>query len=321
MANKFFRAAAALLGLWASAARADNSAAAPAGCERVALRFAPTPGARYTVETWEENAPRTDASAAYRSALVFTRRPNGWLADESDFRRPHVPPEATGFSDARLRWRLDERGLPLGAPEVQGGGDPDVVRNLSLFAFRPMGLTVRATCVDAKGESSFTDAAGRTRAYAFQIVARDGATVTLMLDGGVRMASGTRWAQRGTLHLDLADGLTGDAQLTERGPAPSAERQRTVIVTHAENTSRAELRIDLGADGTLYCDGARSTLAAIRESARAGVAAGTLTRAILAADRSVPHGKVVELLDALKAAGVTKIAFLVGAPEPTAPPR
>jgi TonB family protein len=114
-------------------------------CATSPLRFAPIPGARYAIGTWDGNSP-ADNRGAYRSTIVFSRQgSNGWTAEESDFRKPFAEPAASGMADARLVWQLDERGLPTSAPEVRGRGNPDVVRNLSLFAFRPMGLTTRST--------------------------------------------------------------------------------------------------------------------------------------------------------------------------------
>jgi hypothetical protein len=66
-------------------------------------------------------------------------------------------------------------------------------------------------------------------------------------------------------------------------------------------------------DGSLLIDGAPTTLDAIRATTPP-----VDTRAVIAADRSAPHGRVVEVIDALRAAGVTRYAINV-APEGPAP--
>ena len=57
--------------------------------------------------------------------------------------------------------------------------------------------------------------------------------------------------------------------------------------------------------------------AALEAQARAAVAADRDLRAVIAADGAVPHRRVISTMDALRRAGVTKVAFATEpAPEP-----
>jgi hypothetical protein len=206
---------------------------------------------------------------------------------------------------------------------VSGGGNPDVVRNLSVFAFRPMGLFVApsssSSCVGTGGESRFTDVAGRTRAYAFKIVAGNSPEVTLEVEGSVQFPSGTRLQQRGTVSVDLTDGLAGQALIREHHstdagarPSPPREQRRVVVIRrHIDLPRNDELHVLLTADGVLYCDQRRTDLGGLRSAARAAVAVNNEVRVVLGADKRVAHGKVVELIDALKQVGIRKFALEV----------
>jgi hypothetical protein len=227
--------------LAAGVARADASVAGGDNCAAHPLRFAPTPGLRYLVSTWDGAAPG-DFDAAYHSMIVFSRRaPSGWTAQESGLRRPHLTTSASGMSSTLLTWRLDERGLPVDVPTLSGSGDPVIARNLSLFAFRPLGLVAPSGCVGARGQSRFTDAAGRTREYELNVTAVNGASVTVSVDGGVQIANGKRWLLKGEISIDRADGLTGTARLrVDISATPHLERQRTVVIAREEKAPPLE---------------------------------------------------------------------------------
>ena len=68
----------------------------------------------------------------------------------------------------------------------------------------------------------------------------------------------------------------------------------------------AELTIAVLADGSLLLDAQPITLEALRTMSHPPDA-----RAVIAADRRTPHGRVVEVIDALRAAGVTRYAINV----------
>jgi len=281
----------------------------PRRCQATRLQFHPVAGVRYTVSTWER--PGREPHAAYHSTLVFKpRSPAGWSVVENEFLRPFVPAEKSGFSDARLEWRLDERGVPIDAPDVTGHGDPNVIRNLSLFAFRPVGLVADSVCVGTPTRSTFTDAASRTRSYVATVASWKGPSVTLKVQGTVAIPGAPTWQQHGEIEVDLDDGLAGNAQMHESGPA--SERDRMVVIVRETPAPRpSELRIVVAKDGTLYVDGVSSDLAKVRAVAHAAVAANRDLRVVLAADKDLPHEKMVALMDALKSEGVSKFALSV----------
>lgn len=76
----------------------------------------------------------------------------------------------------------------------------------------------------------------------------------------------------------------------------------------------ASVTVTIAADGALLLDGAPTRLQAIREMQRP---AGT--RAVIAADAQVPHARVVEVIDALRQAGIASQSFAVR-PEDEPPP-
>ncbi len=84
-------------------------------------------------------------------------------------------------------------------------------------------------------------------------------------------------------------------------PAPPGEAQ-------------AVLSIALGAGGETLVDGRRvAGDEAVLASAREARAKNAEARAVIKADAQVPHGRVVRTMDLLKQAGVSKVAFGVGA--------
>ncbi|MBX3275678.1 MAG: biopolymer transporter ExbD [Sandaracinaceae bacterium] len=72
-------------------------------------------------------------------------------------------------------------------------------------------------------------------------------------------------------------------------------------------------------DGRVEIDGRAVALDAVEARARAHVAAvGDAARAVIAADRRVAHGRVVDVVDRLRRAGIARISFAV---EPASAPR
>jgi hypothetical protein len=84
---------------------------------------------------------------------------------------------------------------------------------------------------------------------------------------------------------------------------------------------RVVFGIDMFADGSFAVDGARVLgLDEVEAAARKAASRNEDVRAVIRADKSVEHGRVIAVLDRLKQAGITKIAFGV-TPTPTeAPP-
>jgi biopolymer transport protein ExbD len=72
-------------------------------------------------------------------------------------------------------------------------------------------------------------------------------------------------------------------------------------------------------DGALLVDGAPLADGALPTAARAALARDPELRAVIQADRNVKHGRVIEVLDGLRAGGLTRVAFAAVRPEPPAP--
>lgn len=75
------------------------------------------------------------------------------------------------------------------------------------------------------------------------------------------------------------------------------------------------LSVVVPADGAMQVDGTGVDEDALGERARAALARDPDLRAVIQADRAVPHGRVMVVLDTLKAAGLSRVAF--GAARPT----
>jgi biopolymer transport protein ExbD len=75
----------------------------------------------------------------------------------------------------------------------------------------------------------------------------------------------------------------------------------------AKVASTLNLVLDKG--GALALDGQATTSAAALVAAKATVARDPGTQAVIAADRGVPYGKVMEVIDLVKSAGVSGFAL------------
>src|SRR5512138_3195394 len=69
------------------------------------------------------------------------------------------------------------------------------------------------------------------------------------------------------------------------------------------------LAFALDRDGRLFLDGAPASAESAREAVRAALARSPEARAIISADRAVSHGRVIELIDLVKAEGLTRFAI------------
>ncbi|WP_437810745.1 ExbD/TolR family protein [Sorangium sp. So ce1078] len=89
---------------------------------------------------------------------------------------------------------------------------------------------------------------------------------------------------------------------------------------HASQSEQVQtvLSVVLPAEGPMQVDGAAIDDAALRERAAAALSRDPQLRAVIQADRVVPHGRVMTVLDTLKAAGIVRVAF--GAVSPEAEP-
>ena len=74
-------------------------------------------------------------------------------------------------------------------------------------------------------------------------------------------------------------------------------------------TTRTVLALTLMKDGALYLNGERSTDAAVTDAIGNELPRNPELQAIIAADRAVPHGDVVHIIDLVKRAGVHRFAI------------
>jgi biopolymer transport protein ExbD len=91
---------------------------------------------------------------------------------------------------------------------------------------------------------------------------------------------------------------------------PSIKVDLPKAASGSEQT-RTTLALTLTKDGQLYLNGERSNEAAVAKQIAAELPKNPDLQAIIAADRIVPHGSVVHIIDFVKRAGVRKFAINV----------
>ena len=79
------------------------------------------------------------------------------------------------------------------------------------------------------------------------------------------------------------------------------------------------LAITLKADGAIFLNNQPVTPQALRDAIKASVARDPKTQAIVAGDKRVSHGRVVWVLDTVKALGITQFAIQID-PQAVMPP-
>ena len=89
----------------------------------------------------------------------------------------------------------------------------------------------------------------------------------------------------------------------------------------AEEAARGgdDLDVVITRKGEVRLDGAPVALVALREALAEAAAKGGGPQVLLRADRSVPHGLVVAVMDAARAAGLTRLAIVTQLGEPSPP--
>jgi len=78
-----------------------------------------------------------------------------------------------------------------------------------------------------------------------------------------------------------------------------------------DETSKAALNVSIDAKGELFLNGKSTTEADITAYSKELVATKPETQAIIAADKDVPHGRVIAVIDAIKTGGVHKFAISI----------
>lgn len=78
-----------------------------------------------------------------------------------------------------------------------------------------------------------------------------------------------------------------------------------------DKTTPGGLSITLMTDGRILLNGAASDIEKIKAQATSELAKNPETQAIISADKDVPHGQVVSMIDQIKQAGIKKFAISI----------
>ncbi len=78
-----------------------------------------------------------------------------------------------------------------------------------------------------------------------------------------------------------------------------------------EDTVPSQLNISIQKTGEIFLNGKASTINEVATYVKQTVAAKPELQAIISADAEVAHGKVIEVIDAVKTSGVTKFAISI----------
>lgn len=78
-----------------------------------------------------------------------------------------------------------------------------------------------------------------------------------------------------------------------------------------ENTAPSQLAITLAQDGRTLLNGNPATEESISTKAKEELQKNPDVQAIISADKDVPHGRVVTIIDVVKSAGVKKFAISI----------
>jgi hypothetical protein len=197
------------------------TAAAPAAsaCGDAPLVFHPRAGVTYRARVEEKRG-------VYHSSLTYERDgAGGWIAVERGFslQYPGQPdPRWSGVSKGELRWKLDGRGVPVGAPEAKGYKGPCCLESFSFFTFAPVGFANASTCPGAAWNAEWLGME-RERSFRFRIEHERGPTgsASVSVDGSIKTPA-NEWKLDGTFEVSLEDGLTGGGTLRVRGPGAPA---------------------------------------------------------------------------------------------------
>lgn len=78
-----------------------------------------------------------------------------------------------------------------------------------------------------------------------------------------------------------------------------------------EDTTPSQLSITIGADGQTFLNGKPANDDQVAETAKEQLAKNPQVQAIISADKSVEHGRVITIIDIVKSAGITKFAISI----------
>ena len=78
-----------------------------------------------------------------------------------------------------------------------------------------------------------------------------------------------------------------------------------------ESTTPSQLSVTIASDGKIQLNGKATTDLDIAEQAKKELAKNPEIQAIISADKNVPHGTVVHIIDVVKSSGVKKFAISI----------
>jgi len=78
-----------------------------------------------------------------------------------------------------------------------------------------------------------------------------------------------------------------------------------------EESTPTPLTVSINAGGDMFLNGKPASELELTEFAKKAIAEKPDTQAIIAADKDVPHGRVISALDAIKSGGITRFAISI----------
>lgn len=78
-----------------------------------------------------------------------------------------------------------------------------------------------------------------------------------------------------------------------------------------DDSAPSKLSLSIASNGDLFLNGAPTTIAQVLSFSEEAAKNNPEVQAIIAADKEVPHGRVVETIDAVKSGGVKRFAITI----------
>lgn len=78
-----------------------------------------------------------------------------------------------------------------------------------------------------------------------------------------------------------------------------------------DETVPSQLNVSIDRNGEIYVNGKKSNLEDLNSTTKSQVSQNADLQAIVSADSEVSHGRVIEVIDAIKSNGVTKFAISI----------
>lgn len=78
-----------------------------------------------------------------------------------------------------------------------------------------------------------------------------------------------------------------------------------------DETVPSQLNVSIDRNGEIYVNGKKSNLEDLNSTTKSQVSQNAALQAIVSADSEVSHGRVIEVIDAIKSNGVTKFAISI----------